>query len=589
MTNDRENFVLLETLRTDQDNSQNLLFTDPLDIITCDSPDQIEKCFRKMERSREKGFFLAGFFSYELGYFLEETLASHCPKYEYPLLWFGVYKKPVSPTPPEEKHPDADFYISRPKLSITYPRYEKAILKIKDYIARGETYQINYTARYDFNVVGNVFDFYGRLKNHQQVSYSALINHGGNVIISLSPELFFRVDAECNITVKPMKGTASADKPASWLQNDVKNTSENVMIVDLLRNDLGRICLPGSVKVTKLFDVETYETLLQMTSTVTGKLPPQTDIYSLIKSLFPCGSVTGAPKIQSMKILRKLEDAPRNIYTGAIGYFAPDGQAVFNVAIRTIDMQRGQDGLYRARMGIGGGIVYDSQPEEEFSECRLKAKFLKNTRPAFGLIETMLLKNGKIRNLARHLRRLKTSADFFSILCPKAEIKDRLTAFAAASTGDARLRLLLEPDGEILLETGPLPPVTQAKPAIAVSAVRTVSGSPFLRHKTTHRTMYDNEYRKHTAQGFFDVIFLNEKEQITEGAISNIFARIHGRWYTPPVSCGLLPGIQRQILMRRWKAAEKILTLEDLKRAEKIILTNAIRGTTEVAFGEASF
>ncbi|MFO7569910.1 MAG: aminodeoxychorismate synthase component I [Smithellaceae bacterium] len=582
MINHRKNFVLLETLRKDKDNSQNLLFTDPLDIIVCTSPDDIQACFRKMERYRQKGCFLAGFFSYELGYFLEDTLTPFCPRYNYPLFWFGVYKQPVQPAHPESKSSDMRFYLSEPILDIRYPSYERAIHKIKKRIACGETYQINYTSRYHFNVIGNVSDFYNQLKTAQQVSYSALINHDGHVIVSLSPELFFRIDAKQNITVKPMKGTAPLDTPASWLQNDAKNLSENVMIVDLLRNDLGRICLSGSVKVKKLFDVEKYETLQQMTSTVTGKLKTETSIGDLISSLFPCGSVTGAPKIQSMKIIAGIEKSPRNVYTGAIGYFAPDGQAVFNVAIRTIDMQRQHEGIYRAQMGVGGGIVYDSRPEEEFAECRLKADFLQNSKADFALIETMPALNGKIPNLGPHLRRLKASADYFSVPCPTGKIKERLKTCAEKWPAGVRLRLLVQSNGEILLENAPLPAPAQGEPVIAISPVRTQSPDPFLRHKTTRRKQYDDGYRQYAARGFFDVIFLNEKEQVTEGAISNIFIQVRGRWYTPPVSCGLLNGIQRQILIKKWKATEKILSLQDLKKADQIVLTNAVRGITSV-------
>lgn len=253
-----KNFVLLETLRRDKENSHNLLFAEPLDIITCSSPAGIKKCFRRMEQYRQEGFFVAGFFSYELGYFLEEALNQYCPEQNYPLLWFGVYRKPSRPKVSSPENQGAHFTFSSPALSENYSSYKKNILKIKTRIANGETYQINYTSRYNFNFTGNIFDFYSQLKQHQQVSYSALINYDGHSILSLSPELFFRIDKNRNIKVKPMKGTASIGTPSGWLQNDVKNTSENVMIVDLLRNDLGRICKPGTVRVRELFGVETY-------------------------------------------------------------------------------------------------------------------------------------------------------------------------------------------------------------------------------------------------------------------------------------------------------------------------------------------
>jgi len=575
--------VFLETLRKDKDNSQNFLFTDPVKIITCKKPADLQKCFRKMETYRRKGYYLAGFFAYELGYFLEEILNPYCPEHDYPLMWFGVYNEPGRRLPDSSENENLNYYLSEPRLAINYPRYEKAIRKIKDCIARGETYQINYTSRYDFNFIGSIFDFYGQLKKNQQVSYSAFIHYDGNTIISLSPELFFRIDAKQNIMVKPMKGTAPLSASAHWLRHDMKNASENVMIVDLLRNDLGRICLPGSVKVKKLFEVEKYETLLQMTSTVTGKLQKGINIFDMVKSLFPCGSVTGAPKIQSMKIIRTLEKGPRNIYTGAIGFFAPDGQAVFNVAIRTIDLQRQEENKYQARMGIGGGIVDDSRPEEEFAECRLKAQFLINNMPEFALIETMLSTNGIIKYLSRHLQRLKASAEFFSIPCSIDKIKTALRAYAEKLNGDIRLRLLLKSGGSIVIQHQSVAS-RPVHPIVAVSKHKTNAGDPFLYHKTTRRKLYDEEFKKYSEQGYCDVLFRNEKDEITEGAISNVFVFIKGRWCTPPLSCGLLNGIARQVTMNKLNARKKTLRIKDLKKADKIILTNSIRGITNVIY-----
>jgi para-aminobenzoate synthetase/4-amino-4-deoxychorismate lyase len=576
------NIVLLETLRRDKDNSRNFLFADPVEVITCRKPAQLQKCFLQMENYREKGFYLAGFFAYELGYFLEESLRRHCPKTDYPMLWFGVYPEPLRRLPRDDKHETRSFFFSQPRLAVDFRKYEKAIRKIKACIARGDTYQINYTSRYDFHFIGDIAGFYERLKQSQKVSYSALIHFDGNAVISLSPELFFRVDTGGNITVKPMKGTSPLSASSHWLSQDMKNQSENVMIVDLLRNDLGRICLPGSVKVKKLFEVEKYETLLQMTSTVTGRLRPQIKMIDMVKSLFPCGSVTGAPKIRSMKIISDLECGPRNIYTGAIGYFAPDGQSVFNVAIRTIDLRRQSGHKYQARMGVGGGIVYDSRPKDEFEECRLKGQFLTGSMPEFGLIETMLLENGKMKYLSRHLQRLKKSASYFSIACPVDKIKTALNFYAAKLSSSIRLRLLLKSDGHVFIQHQPAASLSASSLFIAVSERKTNSGDPFLYHKTTHRKLYDEEFKRYSARGYFDVVFQNEKEEITEGAISNIFILSKGRWYTPPLSCGLLNGIARHVMIRKLNAKEKIFYLKDLKSADQIVLTNSVRGASIV-------
>lgn len=582
MNSHLNNFVLLETLRRDRNNSTNFLFTDPVQIITCFSPSDIGRCFRRMEYYRCRGFFLAGFFSYELGYFLEEALKPFCPPCGYPLLWFGVYRKPKRSGTPLYDQQNGQYYFTPPLLTETYSPYKRNILKIKTRISRGETYQINYTTGYSFCFFGDVPAFYHHLKKQQKVPYAALVHYAGNRMISLSPELFFRTDRNRNITVKPMKGTAPACTPDGWLSADPKNTSENVMIVDLLRNDLGRICRPGSVRVTELFGVEKYETLQQMTSTVTGRLLPSVNLWNLMKSLFPCGSVTGAPKIASMKIIRRLEQKPRNIYTGAIGYFAPDGSAAFNVAIRTIDFQNIQNRVYAAQMGVGGGIVFDSKPDEEYKECRLKAKFLLDAAPDFALIETMLCVAGKIRYLSRHLRRLKASAEFFSIPCAPDKIQSELKKYVFRLPGSIRLRLLLKPDGRIVLQHQILAAKSSFEPVIALSAHRTQSDDPFLFHKTTCRSLYDDEHRRFAEKGFFDVIFRNENDQITEGAISNIFIRSNHRYFTPPVSCGLLSGIGRHLLIKKLNAREKILYLPDLQKADQILLVNSIRGVTEV-------
>lgn len=576
-----DNFVLLETLRKDKENSQTLLFADPVNIITCHQRTELQKSFRQIERYLQKGFYLAGFLSYEMGYALEEALISYSRKQDYPLIWLGVYNKPFRLNSPVVKNIDSNYYLSEPLLATDFIEYKNNVDAIQSLIGWGETYQINYTSKYKFNFTGNIFDFYTQLKNNQKVSYSALINYNDNFIISLSPELFFRIANDRDITVKPMKGTAPIGSSSALLSADPKNTSENVMIVDLLRNDLGRICLPGSVCVKKLFTIEKYKTLLQMTSTITGRLQPQVKLFDIIQSLFPCGSVTGAPKIQSMKIIRSLEKGPRNIYTGAIGYFNPDGQAVFNVAIRTIDLQLRPDKKYKAFMGVGSGIVYDSKPDEEYQECQIKAQFLTKAIPQFALIETMLFTDSKIKYLDLHLRRLKKSARYFGISCDITTTKKQLQEYAKYFVGKMRLRLLLKSNGEIVLEHLPIiAPITSR--AIVLSSFKTKSNNSFLYHKSTHRNLYDKEFKKFSAKNYFDVIFCNEKNEITEGAVSNIFIQTKGRYFTPPLSCGLLHGIQRQIMIGKLKAKERILYLKDLKNADKIILTNSVRGATEV-------
>ncbi len=576
-----DNFVLLETEKKDKDNYRNILFVNPIDIIVASHKDDLQNCLHKVEKALANNYFVAGFISYETGYLLEEALHSCFPKSKAPLLWFGVYDAPHVNNQSFLSNFKSPYYLSAPSLSVKYSQYKSNIEKIKYLISWGKTYQINYTLKYGFNFYGDIVSFYSALKKNQKVQYSALIGHKNKFILSLSPELFFRIKNK-KITVKPMKGTATADTPSNWLAHDEKNLSENVMIVDLLRNDLGRICIPGTIKVDELYAVETYETISQMTSTVSGMLRPNISATEIIKNIFPCGSVTGAPKIQSMKIIRSLENAPRGVYTGAIGYFSPQGEAVFNVAIRTIELEKKNNNKYSGQMGVGSGIVYDSRAIKEYHECRMKNMFLKKSMPKLGLIETMLCADGKIRHINMHLLRLKNSSRYFLIPCDTMKLKTELKRYARKFKGKIRLRLVLRSDGRIKIEHQQLPSGPTAVRHIVFSKYAIKSDDPFLFHKTTFRQLYDREYARYSSRGYYDVIFCNEKKQITEGAISNIFLRTKGKYYTPPLSCGLLNGIQRQIFLKKIKAKEKVLYLSDLQKADEIILTNSIRGAKQV-------
>jgi para-aminobenzoate synthetase/4-amino-4-deoxychorismate lyase len=346
------------------------------------------------------------------------------------------------------------------------------------------------------------------------------------------------------------------------------------MIVDLLRNDLGRICEPGSITVPQLYEVEDIGTAWQMTSTVEGTIKKNLTFEDVLKNIFPCGSVTGTPKIRSMRIIHDLEQTPRGVYTGMIGYIAPDKSMAFNVAIRTLELREESPQVYAGTLGIGSGIVYDSIPEQEYAECMLKAKYFLDAHVPLALIETMKTRQGQIEYLDKHLVRLAASATFFGIPYSEQRIKQELSQV----TGDVRVRLLVHQDGAITVEQKPLP-VPAKTNRIVISQQRTHSENIFLVHKMTLRKFYDDEYARFAKQGYFDVLFCNERGELTEGAISNLFVKINGILYTPPVSCGLLPGIQRQILLEQG-AQEKILYPDDLSNAEEIILTNSVRGIT---------
>jgi para-aminobenzoate synthetase/4-amino-4-deoxychorismate lyase len=381
--------------------------------------------------------------------------------------------------------------------------------------------------------------------------------------------------------MRPMKGTmaraASEEEDREVprrLQNDAKNHSEHVMIVDLLRSDLGRICAPGTVVTEDLFTAEKYPTLYQMTSTVKGTLLPNLKYYDIFRGLFPSGSITGAPKIRTMQIIRQLERKARGAYCGAIGFIAPQGLSVFSVAIRTLAMK---DGV--ATMGVGGGVVAESDPREEYKESLLKAAFLAESDRSFKLIETLLW-DGGFRFLSQHLDRLQSSATHFQFVFERGVIAAQLEELAPSLRPGLhyKIRLLLAVDGQATVQSTEFTPCSTVA-RVNMAGERTSSDDYFLQHKTTRREMYDRSYHRARLTGFDDTLFVNERDEITEGAISNIFIEKGGRWFTPPLSSGVLPGIYRRYLLgSRAGATERVLTLEDLRQADQLYICNAVRG-----------
>ena len=476
-------------------------------------------------------------------------------------------------------------------LNVSEKEYTNTIKRIKSLIECGDTYQVNYTFRVNFSFSGSIFDLYRNLRRNQSVSYSAFIRFGKKHIVSFSPELFFRKDDNL-MQVKPMKGTAKRGnclvedrKKSILLHVCPKNRSENVMIVDLLRNDLGRISDINTVKTKRLFEVENYESLLQMTSTIESRMRSGISLYELFKAVFPSGSVTGAPKIRTMQIIDELEKEPRRIYTGSIGFVSPENKSIFNVAIRTVLID---SRLGKGEMGIGSGVVYDSNPKREYAECKLKAKFLTEQLPDFKLIETMLWEPNKgYAFLNLHLERLSQSAAYFKfsydedyVIKKLQHTSSRLRSFDKEAR--YKVRLLLNKDGEIII-TSAVTKIDESEKLLVISDTRTLSSDIFLFHKTTNRKLYSEEYKKYQDKGYFDIIFQNERGEITEAAVSNIFIKKDKRYYTPPVECGLLNGVYRRYLIRNKiiPVEEKVLYPQDLKDADEIILTNAVRGMTK--------
>ncbi|WP_338769121.1 aminodeoxychorismate synthase component I [Massilia sp. METH4] len=486
--------------------------------------------------------------------------------------------------------------------NVTETQFTQAIGQIREYIAAGDTYQVNYTYRLRFDAFGAPCALYQRLRARQPVPYGALVlADDGTATLSLSPELFVRRDGDM-LTAQPMKGTAPAALPgqvedidaenarrAAALAADPKNRAENLMIVDLLRNDIGRVAVTGSVKVPALFEVRRYSGVLQMTSTVQARVRPDATLADLFTALYPCGSITGAPKRRTMEIIAELEPAPRGLYTGAIGWFDPPrpgapGDFCLNVPIRTLSLQAEANGVRQGEMGVGAGIVYDSVAADEYAECRLKARFLTGLSNDFELFETMYATREQgARHVERHLARLARSARYFGFQWDEAAARAYIgMACEGLPDGEQmstphRLRLAMNAAGGFAVQTGVLAPLQQPV-RVLLAGTPTASTDLFLRHKTTLRSDYDAAWKAAEAQGAFDQLHFNERGELTEGGRSSVFVRIGGRWLTPALACGLLPGVMRAVVLEAWAAAEAVITREMLAGAEEIVVCNALRG-----------
>ena len=587
----KNNFVLLETNRFDRDNCRSYLFSNPLKIISCYRLEDIKDAFFELEDFLSKGYYAAGFISYEAGFSFEENLKGLRLDPEFPLIWFGIYKKPIIFRHREKidlfTNKNSTYSINNLQFNISRRKYIDNIKKIRDFIKRGDTYQVNYTFKYKFNFSGSLPGFYEDLKSKQSVSYSSRIKTPEFSILSLSPELFFRKN-KALMEVRPMKGTIDRGRDADQdrrnigiLSQSLKDRSENVMIVDLLRNDLGRISRAGTVTTERLFEVERYETLLQMISIVKAKLKKNVSFYELFRAIFPSGSVTGAPKISTMKIINSLESEPRRVYTGSVGFFAPNGDAVFNVAIRTVLIN---NKTKKGEMGIGSGIVIDSDPYKEFEECKLKADFITKKKTDFKLIETILWQPDKGYFLLKeHIDRLSSSCEYFNFKFDKKYIRRILKGLEKEfkNRSDYRVRLLLGSDGNVKSSFSRISNNAVVQ-KVRFSDKRVSSRHVFLYHKTTDRELYNKEHKKWKKKGYFDIIFTNEKNQITEGAISNIIIKKGKAYYTPPVESGLLNGVFRKSLLKKIPLKEKVLYKKDVLCANEVYMVNSVRGMKRV-------
>ena len=579
--------VLLESCDGRPD-SRSFRFTDLVEIIRADSLDQVLSAFAAIEDAVARGYHAAGFVSYEAAPALNPHLST-APAADFPLLWFGIFTERETLCSDTRESASPECQISPPELVSAGNDYLQAVDSIRQAIARGETYQVNFTTRQRFRLTGDPATLYRRICRNQRAPYSAWIDNGSHLILSASPELFFSLEGN-RLTMRPMKGTAprlpqaAADREQRQrLALDPKERAENLMIVDLIRNDLGTIAETGSVQVPSLFDVETFPTVHQMTSTVSATLSPETGITDIFRALFPCGSVTGAPKRRTMEIIRELEDQPRGVYCGAIGYISPGRDAAFSVAIRTavIDATTGH-----GELGIGSGITWSSDPAGELQECLAKGAFLTRDDRDFSLIESIRYDENGYLLLERHINRLSTSAAYFGFSIDEGALRARLDDLGQKLSGAHKVRLLLDADGALDVEAEPitgaflLPPLEDGGVQMVALATRQVdSTDPFLYHKTTRRLFYDEERRNYP--DCYDILFLNDCGEVTEGSYNNLVISLRGELLTPAIDCGLLPGVLREELLEAGAIREARVTRDDLYAAERLWLINSVRGWRE--------
>ncbi|WP_010161030.1 aminodeoxychorismate synthase component I [Sphingomonas sp. PAMC 26617] len=555
------------------------LYTDPLRIVQARTVDEIDAVLAAVRAARADGLHAVGFLTYEAAAAFEPALDSP-PTTGQPLAWFGLFAtyREIAPEAVAALLPDpAGAWNGAPEPAITPETYHAQFAAVREEIVAGGLYQANLTYRATLPVCGDPLSLYARLRGSARAGFGALIDTGAETILSLSPELFFALDGD-RLTCRPMKGTArrgatpAADAAAiAALRDDPKQRAENLMIVDLMRNDLARVARAGSVAVPTLFAVESYPTVHQMVSTVTAELAPGQDAVDVLAALFPCGSITGAPKIAAMRAIQGIEDGPRGLYTGAVVRLDANGDAIANVAIRTLVWPHGAE---QATIGAGGGIVADSDPAAEWDEARAKLAFLTHGVRRFDLIETMAFDPEEgLLLLDRHLRRIAASAAALGFAFDRHSARNELQAATFRLRVASRVRLMLAPSGAVAIEVAALP-ATPAEPvAVAIVPLPVAPADFRLRHKTTDRAFYDSA---RVASGCFEVLFERADGRLTEGSFTALFVPRGDVLVTPPLPDGLLPGVLRTELLATGRAVEGVLTADDL--AHEFFIGNAVRG-----------
>jgi para-aminobenzoate synthetase / 4-amino-4-deoxychorismate lyase len=551
-----------------------LAFRNPVAILTAHTPAQVLSLLETLQQQIDQHhFYAAGFLSYEASLAFDPAFTVKATSF--PLAWFGLYIKPEAIKLPMSSLSQPLHWIP----SVTQPRYQQAFNQVKHYIHQGLTYQVNLSFRLNAEFQQHPWQYFNQLA--QNAKYGAFIETPDWAICCASPELFFRQNNH-EIYCRPMKGTVprglthDGDRLlAQWLQNSEKNQAENIMIVDMIRNDLGRIAQLGTVKVTSLFNIEQYPTLWQMTSSV--QCHTQATLSQIFQALFPCASITGAPKLRTMQIIAELEETPRKIYTGTIGFITPNKTSQFNVAIRTVLINKNDQ---TAEYGVGGGIVWDSQAGDEFEECRTKAKILTTQQPKFSLLETLLwTPKEDYFLLDLHLKRLTASAQYFAFPIDQSTVQNYLRTIAPTfSPQPQKVRLLLSPQGTLTHESTPLAQThTPLRVCLAPSPIN--STNVFLYHKTSDRQIYTQAQQQ--CPGYDDVILWNENGELTEFCTGNLIVELDGQWCTPPIECGLLAGTFRALLLDQGMIQERIIRVNELANCSRIFLINSVRQKQE--------
>ncbi|GLO65156.1 aminodeoxychorismate synthase component I [Oceanobacillus kimchii] len=566
----------------DEQKKKRLVFLDPVDMIVANAKSEVISAMEKIETYTNQGYYAGGYISYEAGEGFDNNLKTS-DDFELPLIMMGIYKQPLEKSIDEQECPQTSELFDW-EMSTSKKKYLKHVSTIKNSIAQGDTYQVNYTVRLHSNDVVCDHNLYEKLSKAQKANYCAHLQLGRYNIVSASPELFFQLK-NGKILTKPMKGTMKRGKSIEedirnkqLLSESIKDQAENLMIVDLLRNDISKIAKKGTVNVPKLFNIESYPTVFQMTSTVSAEIEENVGIIDIFKALFPCGSITGAPKQSTMQIIQELENSPREVYCGSIGYITPNQEALFNVAIRTALIDTEQNTM---SYGVGGGITWDSDPEAEYLEAWAKAEILKSLNETnIELLETMKYENGHFFLINNHLNRLNKSAEYFNFSISIKEIEQKLYEYAEENLNQKqayRVRLLANKRGEIKINSTIIPVINEkTNYSFQLAASPINKKNPYYYHKTTFRKMYE-KFREELGNAF-DILLWNDKEELTEFTMGNLVVKVEGEYWTPPIKSGLLAGTFRQQLIDEKKIKERIISKSELESVDEIWFINSVRG-----------